>query len=84
MRSVGVSRKSRDCYSSARTYHQLGIVAQELREYDQARDYYQQALEINIEFADRYSSARTYHQLGIVAQELREYDQARDYYQQAL
>ena len=68
----------------ATTYHQLGIVAQELREYHQARDYYQQALEINIEFGDRYSCARTYHQLGIVAQELREYDQARDYYQQAL
>jgi len=68
----------------ATTYHQLGIVAQELREYHQARDYYQQALEINIEFGDRYSCARTYHQLGIVAQELREYHQARDYYQQAL
>ena len=68
----------------ATTYHQLGIVAQELREYHQARDYYQQALEIYIEFGDRYSCARTYHQLGIVAQELREYDQARDYYQQAL
>jgi len=68
----------------ATTYHQLGIVAQELREYHQARDYYQQALEINIEFGDRYSCARTYHQLGNVAQELREYHQTRDYYQQAL
>ncbi len=66
------------------TYHQLGYVAQELRKYDQARDYYQQALEIKIEFGDRYSCASTYNQLGRIAQELREYDQARDYYQQAL
>jgi hypothetical protein len=46
-----------DRYSCTRTYHQLGNVAQDLREYDQARDYYQQALEIKIEFGDRYSQA---------------------------
>ncbi|KST70171.1 tetratricopeptide repeat protein [Mastigocoleus testarum] len=68
----------------ATTYHELGIVAQELREYQQARDYYQNALEIKIEYSDRYGSANTYHQLGRVAQELREYQQARDYYQNAL
>jgi tetratricopeptide (TPR) repeat protein len=55
-----------DRYSQASTYHQLGIVAQELREYEQARAHYQQALDIKIEFNDRYSQAdRTYHQLGI-------------------
>jgi tetratricopeptide (TPR) repeat protein len=70
--------------AQASTYHQLGRVAQELREYDQARKDYQQALEIYIEFGDRYTQASTYHQLGIVAQELREYDQARKDYQQAL
>nr|MDZ8020665.1 tetratricopeptide repeat protein [Nostoc sp. SerVER01] len=70
--------------SLASTYHNLGYVAQELRQYDQARDYYQQALEIKIEFGDRYICASTYHQLGRVAEELRQYDQARDYYQQAL
>ncbi|PHJ63574.1 Tfp pilus assembly protein PilF [Nostoc linckia z18] len=70
--------------SLASTYHQLGYVAQKLRQYDQAGDYYQQALEIKIEFGDRYSCASTYHQLGNVAQELRQYDQAWDYYQQAL
>ncbi|MEQ9553486.1 MAG: tetratricopeptide repeat protein [Coleofasciculus sp. G3-WIS-01] len=68
----------------ATTYHQLGIVAQELREYEQAKLYYQQALDIYIEFSDRYSQAGTYHQLGNVAQKLREYEQAKLYYQQAL
>ncbi|KAM3105392.1 tetratricopeptide repeat protein, partial [Phormidesmis sp. 146-33] len=29
-----------DCYSQASTYHNLGIVAQELREYEQARSDY--------------------------------------------
>ena len=70
--------------SSANTYHQLGRVSQELREYGEARQNYQQALAIKIEFGDRYSQASTYHQLGIVAQELREYGEARQNYQQAL
>jgi tetratricopeptide (TPR) repeat protein len=62
----------------------LGKVAQELREFERARNDYQQALQIFIEFDDRYSQARTYHQLGMVAQELREFEQARNDYQQAL
>jgi tetratricopeptide (TPR) repeat protein/type II secretory pathway predicted ATPase ExeA len=76
--------KSTQQGSIATLYHQLGIVAQALREYDQARKDYQQALQIFIEFGDRYSQAITYHELGIVAQDLREYDQARKDYQQAL
>ena len=68
----------------ATTYHQLGRVAQELREFEQARSDYQQALKIKVEFNDRYSQASTYHQLGRVAQELREFEQARSDYQQAL
>ena len=68
----------------ASTYHQLGAVAQELRQYEQARSHYQQALDIKIGFNDRYSQAPTYHQLGIVSYLLREYEQARSHYQQAL
>ena len=68
----------------ASTYHSLGIVAQELREFEQARTDYQQALKIKVEFNDRYSQASTYHNLGIVAQALREFEQARSDYQQAL
>ncbi|MFM6375963.1 MAG: tetratricopeptide repeat protein, partial [Microcystis panniformis] len=73
------------------TYHNLGIVAEELREWEQARSYYQQALEIKIEYgaaggtqSARFSQASTLHQLGSVAEELREWEQARSYYQQAI
>ncbi len=69
---------------SASIHHQLGIVAQEQRQWDQAENYFQQALKIKIEFEDRYSQASTYHQLGIVAQEQRQWNQAEHYYQQAL
>jgi tetratricopeptide (TPR) repeat protein len=75
----------------ATTLHQLGTVAAELREWEQARSYYQQAIEIKIEYgaaggtqSARYKQAGTLHQLGAVAQELREWEQARSYYQQAI
>ena len=68
----------------ATTYQGLGAVAQELREYGEAQQNYQQALAIDIEFGDRYSQANTYHQLGNVASLLREYGEARQNYQQAL
>ncbi|MDM8515020.1 tetratricopeptide repeat protein [Desulfobacterales bacterium HSG16] len=68
----------------ATTYHELGVISQAQRQYDQAENYYQQALKIQIEFNDRYSQARIYHQLGRVSQEQRQYDQAENYYQQAL
>jgi tetratricopeptide (TPR) repeat protein len=60
------------------------MVAEQLRDYEQAKAYYQQALDIKLEFGDRYECASTYHQLGIVAQQLREWEQARAYYQQSL
>lgn len=65
-------------------YHNLGGVAQELREWEQARSYYQQAIEIKIEYGDRYSQAGTLHQLGRVAEEVGELSQAKSYYLQAL
>jgi len=65
-------------------YHNLGRVAYEQREWEKAESYYQQAIEISIEFTDRYSQANTFHQLGIVAQEQGEWEKAESYYQQAI
>jgi tetratricopeptide (TPR) repeat protein len=69
---------------SASIYHQLGIVAQEQRQWKQAEQHYRQALQLFIEYNDRYNQAKTYHQLGRVAQEQREWAQAEQHYQQAL
>ncbi|QDK82041.1 tetratricopeptide repeat protein [Spirosoma sp. KCTC 42546] len=69
---------------SAPLYHQLGRVAQEEREWSQAKEYYQKSLAILMEFNDRYGQASTYHQLGRVAQEEREWSQAKEYYQKSL
>jgi tetratricopeptide (TPR) repeat protein len=69
---------------SATSYHQLGHLAQQQRQWQQAHDYFQLALQIFISYNDRYSLARTYHHLGMVAQEQRQWQQAHDYFQLAL
>jgi len=40
---------------NASIYHQLGVVAQEQRQWEQAREYYLKALEILIEYDDEHS-----------------------------
>ncbi len=69
---------------SAPIYHQLGVVAQEQRQWAQAEQYYQKTLQIKIDFNDRSEQASTYHQLGKVAQEQRQWKQAEQYYQKTL
>lgn len=66
--------------AQAITYHQLGSVAQDLREYEQAKEYYQQALQIQVEFGARFA----YGQLGLLAQELKAYQEAKVNYLKAL
>ena len=60
------------------------MVAQEQRQWPQAEQYYQHALQLYIEYNDRYAQASTYGQLGIMAQEQRQWPQARSYFLQAL
>jgi tetratricopeptide (TPR) repeat protein len=55
-----------------------------MREYAQARDFFQQALAIKIEFGDRYSQALTYHCLGTLAKVQEDHTEARVNLQKAL
>ena len=61
-----------------------GIVAEELREWEEARRNYREALEIFIQCGDRLSQAKTYHNLGVVAEELEEFSEAKANYLQGL
>ncbi|MEM6425510.1 MAG: tetratricopeptide repeat protein [Cyanobacteria bacterium P01_D01_bin.128] len=65
-------------------YHQLGMVAQAQRRFDEATAYYQKALKIKEAAGDHYKAASEYHQLGIVAYLQRRFDEATAYYQKAL
>jgi tetratricopeptide (TPR) repeat protein len=69
---------------SASIHHQLGMVAEGQRRWEQAKRHYRRALKIQIEFGDRYSQAGTYHNLGMVAEEQRQWEQAERHSRRAL
>jgi tetratricopeptide (TPR) repeat protein len=68
----------------AGTYHNLGMVAQEQRRFEEAIDFYNKALKIFEDAGDFYSAASTYHNLGRVAEERRRFEEAIDFYKTAL
>ena len=49
------------------TYHQLGRVAQERRDFEEAERWYQRSLEVRERLGDEHGAAGTYGQLGIIA-----------------
>ena len=68
----------------AACYHQLGIVAYEQRQFEQARQYYLNALKIFEEAGDLYNAAVGYHELGLLAYGQRQFEQAEQYYLKTL
>lgn len=83
-KSIQFANKEEKRRRSASIYHQLGMVAQYQRQWEQAKKYYKKALKIKIESGDRHSQAATLLQLGIVVQELQQWEQAKKYYRKAL
>ena len=50
----------------ATSYHQLGILAQDRGDYDEAARQYQRSLDINERLGNQAGMATSYHQLGIL------------------
>jgi len=80
---MSIDEKDRNVLKAG-TYLNLGIVAEGQRQWQQAEQYYQQALQLFTEYNKHYELASTYHQLGRLAQGQRQWQQAEQYYQQAL
>ncbi|MGA2150016.1 MAG: CHAT domain-containing protein, partial [Bryobacteraceae bacterium] len=70
--------------SAAGAYHQLGIVAQERRDFAMAEQWYRKSLAISEKQGDEPHTAGTYHQLGRVAQDRRDLTAAEEWYQKSL
>jgi len=68
----------------ATTYHNLGALAQDREDYDEAARQYQRSLDIKERLGDQAGMATTYHQLGALAQDRGDYDEAARQYQRAL
>ena len=72
--------------AKAKYYNRLGVLLNQLDEKDQAKDYYERALEILLKELgpEHVHVANTYANLGNLHSSLGETDQAKDYYERAL
>lgn len=64
--------------------HQLGVIAQERREFDEAERWYRRGLAIDERIGDEHGQAISLLQLGMIAQERRKFDEAEQRYRQSL
>ncbi len=81
---TGIEEKSRQLKLLAVSFHQLGIVEQKQKRWEQAKGHFTQSLTIKAKYEDTYGQACTYHQLGVVAQQQWQWQQAIEYFDQAL
>src|SRR6185437_13864465 len=65
-------------------YHQLGTLAQDRGDYDEAGRQYQRSLGIEERLGNQAGMATSYGQLGILAQDRGDYDEAARQYQRSL
>jgi len=76
--------KTGDELLKANALHNLGIIAQERREFEEAEDWYKKSLKIKEGLEDKHGAADTYHNLGIIAGERREFEEAEGWYKKSL
>ena len=70
----------------AASYNNLGIVYQDLGQYNEAKEYYEKALIIKKKiFGEEHAAVATsYNNLGSVSQDLGQYNEAKEHYEKAL
>ena len=70
----------------ARTYYLMGVLHKQLGDFQQAKEYYERALSIqlNKRRPDHVYVARTYHAMGNLHLDLGDFQQAREYFERAL
>ena len=81
---MAIKEKQGDEHGAARTYHQLGMIAQEQRDFASAEQWYRKSLAIFEKQGDEHGAAFTYHQLGMIAQEQRDFASAEQWYRKSL
>lgn len=64
--------------------HQLGMIAQERRDFEEAEERYKKSLAIRKKIGDEHGQASTLHQLGIIAQKRWQFEEAEDWYRKSL
>ena len=81
---VAIKEKQGDEHGAAITYHQLGRIAEEQRDFASAEQWYRKSLAIKEKQGNEHGEAITYHQLGNVAYLQRDFAGAEQWYLKAL
>ncbi len=68
----------------ARCYNQIGIIYYRLRQYDQAKTYWERALEIYVGSNKELSRSGVLNNLGVLAQDRGDYQEALRYFEETL
>jgi tetratricopeptide (TPR) repeat protein len=76
--------KTGDESLKANALHNLGMIAQKRRDFEEAEDWYKKSLKIEERLGNEHGAAITYHQLGIIAEKRRDFEEAEDWYKKSL
>ncbi|CAN2049635.1 hypothetical protein GMMP1_780001 [Candidatus Magnetomoraceae bacterium gMMP-1] len=68
----------------ANSYHNLGIIAGEQKDFESAEKCYYKSLKIYEKQGNEHSAATTCHQLGIIAQEQRDFESAENLFRKSI
>lgn len=82
--SLEISEKQKHPPSVARTFFLLGAIASFRRDYAEAKNAFEKALEICRQIDDWDGAGNCLHQLGFICQSLMHYQQAEKYFQEAV
>ena len=82
--SLVIWEKQGNEHGAAITYHQLGVIAQEQRDFQAAEGWYQKSLAIEEKHGDEYGAALTYGQLGVLAAKQRDVQSAAAHFLKAI
>ena len=74
--------KQGDEHGAASTYHNLGMITQERRDFEAAERWFNKSLAISEKQGDEHGAAHTYYNLGISAQEQHDFESGRAVVQQ--
>jgi diguanylate cyclase (GGDEF)-like protein len=83
-RSLGLMDPKTSRFDVGTDYHNLGVTYHRLKDYKQARPYFEKSLVLARELKDPVSEAFLHYRLGLLAKEERKFGEALAYFDQAL
>ena len=82
--SLDIFKRLKDESGIAYTYHNMGMVSDNIGKSSFALDNYFKSLSLNIKLHDKGSSASNYNDIGVVMQEMEIYPKSMEYYKRAI